>query len=275
MFIMPDQNIPIVQGGRAFQKLAHNEPASCLSVKMTSSPMIARLAYYAGVDALYVDLEHGCIDLSACAQICLTAYDLGLTPLVRIPREGHELISRVLDNGAMGVIIPHVDSAQDARRAVKAARFPSDGQRGSINRLPHLGYQHIPASVLHKALNDQTLVIAMIESSAGLDHVQEIASVPGIDLLWIGMNDLSADLGLPGNYAAPAIIEAARRVAIAAQCYAKHWGIAGLSSHRDLLASYAAQGASFFSLGSDAILFDNAVRRSVHDFDAIVGKEGM
>lgn len=272
---MPDQKIPIVHGGRAFQKLAQNEPASCLSVKMTSSPMIARLAHYAGVDALYVDLEHGCIDLSACAQICLTAYDLGLTPLARIPREGHELISRVLDNGAMGVIIPHVDSAQDACRAVKAARFPPDGQRGSINRLPHLGYQHVPASVLHKALNDQTLVIAMIESSAGLDQAQEIAAVPGIDLLWIGMNDLSANLGLPGNYAAPAIREAARRVAIAARCNAKHWGIAGLSTDRDLLASYAAQGASFFSLGSDAILFDNAVRRSVQDFAAIVGKEGM
>ncbi|WP_170948414.1 HpcH/HpaI aldolase family protein [Bordetella genomosp. 5] len=234
-----------------------------MSVKLVPSPDVARIAAHAGVDALYVDLEHGLIDPFVCGQICLAAFDAGITPLVRIPAGDLSLAARLLDNGAMGIIVPHVETAEDVRRAVRACRYPPLGQRGSVNRLPHWGYSTFPADRLQAWLESRTLLVAMIESLDAIDRLDEIAAEPGLDLIWIGMNDLSSSAGVPGDYDHASIIKAVTRIRKVCAKYGRKWGVAGLGDNAGLYQRYIDNGAQFVSLGSDALLLGRAVRAAV------------
>jgi len=245
----------------ARQKLEAGQVVSCMSVKLVRSPEVARVAAAAGFDAIYVDMEHGTFDAALASQICLTAFDLGLTGLVRIPPGAHSLISQLTDSGAMGVIAPHIDSAEEAREIVAYAKFPPMGIRGSVNRLPQLNYVDIPADLLHPAANREIMVIIMIESIAALSAVENIAAVPGVDMLFVGVNDLSADMGIAGQYDHHEIQTALDRIAHAAEAHGKFFGLGGLSTRQDLLAKYVKKGARFISLGADLTMLLNSAKR--------------
>jgi len=236
---------------------------SCMSVKLLRSADAARLAYAAGFDAIYIDMEHGVFDLSQVSQICLTAYDIGLTALVRC---GVDHVSQVADAGAMGVIVPHVGTAEQAREVVGLAKFPPEGIRGSVNRLPQMNFQMVAANRLHPAANAAMLVAVMIESKEALDNIDAIAGVNGVDMLFVGANDLSADLGIAGDYEHPAMVQALDTVLNAARVGKKSVGLGGLGSRPDLLKKYVDEGASFVSVGADLSLFADAARASVQQF---------
>jgi 2-keto-3-deoxy-L-rhamnonate aldolase RhmA len=246
-----------------------------MSVKLIRSPDVARLACMAGFDAIYIDLEHGNFDLALTSQVCLTAYDLGMTALVRTRMDA---IPSVLDAGAMGIIVPHVENADAARACVSLARFPPEGARGSVNRIPQLCFEHVPAKTLHPAVNAATFVAVMVESAAALAHMEDIASVAGVDMLFIGANDLSADLGIAGDYEHPGMQQAMRDIFHAAARHDKYIGLGGLGSRQDLLAQYIAKGARFVSMGADLTLFANAAGACVEKFKALAlcrnGKSG-
>lgn len=249
------------------EKLRDGRAVSCMSIKLIRSPDVARLACAAGFDAIYIDLEHGNFDLALTSQVCLTAYDLGMTALVRTRMDA---IPSVLDAGAMGVIVPHVENADAARACVLLARFPPEGARGSVNRIPQLCFKHVPAKALHPAVNAATFIAVMVESAAALAHVDDIASVVGVDMLFIGANDLSADLGIAGDYEHPSMQQAMRDIFHAAARHHKYIGLGGLGSRQDLLAQYVAKGARFVSMGADLTLFVDAASACIDTFKALV-----
>lgn len=250
-------------------KLSNDLTVSCMSIKLIRSPDVARLACAAGFDAMYIDLEHGNFDLALTSQICLTAYDIGLTALVRT---GISTISAVLDAGAMGIIVPHVDNADAARACVASARFPPEGARGSVNRLPQLGFRHMPAKALHRMANAATFIAVMVESTAALSHVDEIASVAGIDMLFVGANDLSADLGVAGDYEHARMQGAMHDIFQAATWHRKYVGLGGLGMRRDLISLYIERGARFVSMGADLTLFANAAGACIDTFKALTAR---
>ena len=116
----------------------------------------------AGFDWLFIDLEHGALSVETAAQICIAALDAGISPLVRIPNSEFSLGTRLLDNGALGVVVPHVGSAEEARTVVERLRYPPQGHRAQFSNMPQFDYQSVPG--LAASLNKANLIAVMLES---------------------------------------------------------------------------------------------------------------
>src|SRR5262245_35961751 len=185
------------------EKLARGEIVASMTARLVPTIEIVRIAKSAGFDTLYIDLEHSAFSIQATSQICIMALEAGIPAFVRVPANTPEYISRVLDGGALGVIAPGVRSAEEARAVVAAAKYPPVGERGLSPSLPLLQFRSFPASESLPAMNDATMVVVQFESGAALAAAEEIASVPGVDMILIGTNDLLADLGHPGQYGHP------------------------------------------------------------------------
>lgn len=218
---------------------------------------VARIVRSAGADWVLYDLEHSGFGIDRLRDLLPATNATGLVPLVRVPDAVYDSISRVLDLGALGVMIPGCESADEARLLVESARFPPAGKRGF-----GLLYQDVwePGGLpqtLAKS-NDETLLIAQIETVAGLDAVEEIAAVDGIDVLWIGQFDLTASLGIPGQFETDAFRDAVARVLAAANAAGKHVGMvcATVEDCRAMLA----QGLSIVGFSFDTWLLEGALR---------------
>jgi 2-keto-3-deoxy-L-rhamnonate aldolase RhmA len=233
------------------EKLARDEVVASMTVRLVRGTEIARIAATAGFDTLYVDLEHSSFSLETCSQICMAALEAGIAPLVRVPANTPDYIARVLEGGALGVIAPHVHSADDAKAVVRAAKFAPLGERSNAGGLPHLHFRTFPAPEAYAALNDATMIIVQFESAAALDKAEEIVAVEGIDMVLVGLNDLLADWGLPGQYDHPRVREVYARTIALCRKHGKHCGVGGLSSRPDLVAEFVKKGARYVSTGTD------------------------
>jgi 4-hydroxy-2-oxoheptanedioate aldolase len=187
------------------EMLRSGEPVLAFGVRTSRTPDIARLAKVSGHNVIWIDLEHSSISVDAVSQICATALDIGLVPFVRIPEREYGIIGRLLDGGAIGIMAPRIETADQARDLVAACRFPPLGHRSAIATLPHVGFKKMPAADLNTAMNRTTILKVLIESPLGIANIGEIASVVGVDFLGIGTNDLSAELGVPGQYQHPLV----------------------------------------------------------------------
>jgi 4-hydroxy-2-oxoheptanedioate aldolase len=230
-------------------KLARGELVLSMTVRLVRSVEIVALASTAGFDSIYIDLEHSSLTLDATSQICMSALALNIAPFVRVPNVDY--VARVLDGGALGIIAPHIESADDAENIVRAAKFPPIGHRSFSAALPHFQYRNIDAGEMFTALDDATMVIAMIESAKGLDAIDGIAAVDGVDVVFIGTNDLCASLGVPGQLDHPLVRDAYAHAIQACQRHGKQLGIGGLAGSPGLLARYVALGARYVSTGTD------------------------
>jgi 2-keto-3-deoxy-L-rhamnonate aldolase RhmA len=232
-------------------KLARGEVAASMTVRLVSSVEIVRIAKTAGFDAIYIDLEHSAFSIETTTQISVMALEAGIPALVRVPARTPEIIQRVLDGGALGVIAPGIRSAGEARAVVAAAKYPPIGARGLSTGLAHLGFRSVPAAEALPRMNQATMVIVQFESAAALAAVEEIVAVDGVDLVLIGTNDFLADLGRPGEYDHPKVHEVYERTIAACRRCGKHVGVGGLGSRPDLVQKYVAMGARFVSTGTD------------------------
>jgi len=231
------------------ERFARGEVAASMTVRLTRGIEIAQLAKTAGFDSLYIDLEHSSLSLETTSQICCAALEAGIAPFARVPQL--ELIQRVLDGGALGVIIPDVRNAAQAREVVRAAKYPALGERGFASALPHFQYRSPPATEMYKALNDATMVIVQFESAESIECADEIFAVEGVDMALFGTNDLTADLGIPGDYDSPRVREAYARAIAAAKKHGKHVGVGGLGGRPKLTAEFVKMGARYVSTGTD------------------------
>jgi 4-hydroxy-2-oxoheptanedioate aldolase len=253
---------PLIRN-RLKEVLARGEVAASMTVRAFRGIEIARIAATAGFDTLYVDIEHNTLSIDTACQICMAALEVGITPLVRVPGRSPDLIGRMLDGGALGVIAPHVHTAEDAVRVVACAKFPPLGERGAGGALPHFGFRSVPLAAANAALNAATMVVVMIETVAALENVEAIAAVPGVDLLMVGTNDLCAERGITGQFDDPFVHDAYARAIAAARAAGKHVGVGGLASRPDLVAKFVKAGARYVSTGTDlAFLIGAATQKA-------------
>lgn len=250
------------------EKLVQGEVVVSMIVRMARGPEIGRIAATAGFDTLYVDLEHSALSLETTAVICNAAREAGVVPLVRVPDTAASTICRILDAGAMGIVVPHVQDADDARRAVACALYPPMGERSTSSGLALLHYRNFPQTAANAAINKSVFIAVMIESRAALECIDEIAAVPGIDMLFVGAGDLSADMGLPGqpthadvSAGIGQVLQAARNNGIAA-------GLGGLAGRQVFLAEWIGKGVQFISAGTDLGLLAKAAADSVESIRA-------
>jgi 2-keto-3-deoxy-L-rhamnonate aldolase RhmA len=232
-------------------RLAKDELALIFQVRQWRSVEIARIAKSTGYDALYIDLEHSPISVESTSQICIAALETGITAVVRVPTLDPYFINQALDGGAMGIVAPHVESAEDAKRWVHEIKYPPKGGRSLSGTVPQLRAQDWPIGESRAIINDETIFIAMIESRNAANNVEEIAAVEGVDVILVGTADLTADLGYFGQYDHPEVQDIYRRTIAAARANGKHAGIGGLGFRPDLMSNYIAEGARWVSMGTD------------------------
>jgi len=241
----------------ALRQLRAGKLAVGLGVRNARTVDIAQIAKTCGYDWLFIDCEHSSMDLDTAAQISAASLAVGVTPVVRVPGVEHWHASRILDNGAQGIVVPHVDDAVQAKRVANACRFPPVGHRSMGGGLQQLGFAPMPVGEAARIVNEETLVVVMIESPQGVASCEEIAAVPGIDALLIGTNDLCFEMGIPGQFNDQKVAEAYRKVIAACRKHGKFPGMGGMYSP-ELLERHIKMGVQLILSGSDFSLLMQA-----------------
>lgn len=232
--------------------------AACVfrSVEMVS---VARTA---GFDLLVADMEHSALAIGDVAALCLAGRMGGFPVEVRVGGPDHPDLARVLDCGATGVIVSHVDSVAQARRIAARTRFAPVGNRSVPSPLAIFGFRAVDPQTLMVGCEAEVRVTAMIESAEGLVDAEAIAAVPGIDALMVGANDLAVSLGHPGDVGHEQVREAFARIAAAAAAAGKGFSVIGVPE--SLLPSHA------FALGAETVIATNDINLLVDGGTALV-----
>ena len=179
------------------EKLRRGEPSigSWISLgSLQATRVMARL----GFDWLTVDIEHGPFDWSEAAMLFAAIADAGCVPLARVPQGSHDYIKRVLDAGAFGIVVPMVDTVEQAKTAIAAAKYPPEGTRSVGGGMHSLNFDATAGDYYEKA-NDEILVVLQTESPTGVENAEEIYSLPGVDAIFVGPNDLRFQMREPGR----------------------------------------------------------------------------
>lgn len=248
------------------QKMDSGELAVGMVVRMVRGVEVAAVAHTAGFDCLYIDLEHCSFSLETVAQISIAAVAMGVTPMVRVAGHDQSEIGRCLETGAQGVIVPHVDTCEQAERVVQAARFQPLGNRSLLGTSAHTLFKGGPAAEVMAHIDAATVVVVMIESVEGLANIEAIAAVDGIDMILLGANDMCNSLGCPGQLDHPSIKEAYRKVAEACHRHGKHLGVGGMNTRPELAREMIALGARYVSAGSDTGFLVNGATATAKAF---------
>jgi 4-hydroxy-2-oxoheptanedioate aldolase len=198
---------------QAKSRLTKGELSVGFILRQSRTADIAAIGKTCGFDWFSIDMEHSSIDVDTAAQLVSAALPIGITPLVRTPAALYPNATRLLDAGAQGLIVPHIDTAEEARFVVSYCRYPPLGGRSIASVQPQLGYREVPGREAMRLVDAEMLTIAMLETPLSIENAAEIASVPGIDVLLIGSNDLCAEMGIAGEFAHPALEQAYRNVA--------------------------------------------------------------
>jgi 4-hydroxy-2-oxoheptanedioate aldolase len=241
----------------ALSQLRAGKLAIGLGLRQARTVDIAQIAKTCGYDWLFIDCEHNSMDVDVACQIAAASLATGITPVVRVAGLEHWHASRVLDNGAQGIVVPHVESAAEAQRVAGACRYPPVGKRSMGGGLQQLGFASMPVGEAARVVNDETLVVVMIESPQGVANCEEIAAVKGIDALLIGTNDLCFEMGIPGQFNDPRVAEAYKKVIAACRRHGKFAGMGGLYTP-ELLERHIAMGVQLILSGSDFSLLMQA-----------------
>jgi 2-keto-3-deoxy-L-rhamnonate aldolase RhmA len=186
---------------------------------------IARIAAEAGADFVIYDMEHTGWSIETIRNLMASSRAADLVPMVRVPATEYNLIARPLDVGAMGIMVPMVESAEQAQVIADSGRYPPLGKRGAAFGVAHDDYSGGDIMEKMASANEEILLIAQIETARGVENVDAIAAVDGIDVLWIGHFDLTNSLGIPGQFSHPAYLEAVERVLEACRAHNKAPGI--------------------------------------------------
>lgn len=242
------------------EKLRRGVPAIGTWITL-AHPAFAEMAARAGFDWVAVDLEHSSITLRECEDL-LRVLDLtGTTPLVRLTANDPDLIKRVMDSGACGVIVPSVSTPEEAQAAVEAVYYPPRGRRGVGLARAHAYGAGFPGYL--KRLEREAVVVAMIENAQGVGNAKHILAVPGIDAYFLGPYDLSASLGVAGKTSHPKVERALAKVRAAGRRARKPGGLHVIEPDPAVLRRRLKEGFGFIAYSLETRIYDTAVRKAL------------
>lgn len=237
-------------------KLKTREPILVTALALTD-PSLFELASLMGFDGIWLDLEHHPVSVETAATL-MRAARVGASDVMARPAKGEFMrMGRLLEAGAQGVMYPRCDSADEAREVVTWSKFAPLGRRGFDSGNADNPYCTMPAAPYVKQANDETFIVAQIESPEALANAEEIASVEGVDVLFLGPADFSQLSGVPGQFNHPLVQEAVQKVASAAQNAGKCWGMPSPSPERTR--ELMDMGARFIAHGADVIMVKNGL----------------
>ncbi len=234
-----------------------------LIMKTLRNPSITILAKNTGLDFLFYDCEHGMYTYETLHDLILMGNAVGIPSFVRVPQLARGDVSKALDCGATGVMVPMIENKDQAEMLVKWSKYPPVGNRGYAGGA-NTNYR---ASGNHKnnmkEINESEISIAQIETELGIKNIEEIISVEGIDAAIIGPADLAISLGIPGDYLNSTEIEAINKVVSVCKKYKKGFGIIG---KLNLIEKYKNE-INFLITKTDVDIIRDGFARSVKDFD--------
>jgi 2-keto-3-deoxy-L-rhamnonate aldolase RhmA len=221
------------------------------------TPAVATILGKAGLDWCYLDSEHGPFNFETLQDLCRAAIAAGMAPIIRVADIQYDLIARSLDMGAMGVLLPRIDSPELLAKAVSWAFYPPMGVRGYGLTQHNVDYEAVTLPQIMEHVNANTMMVFQIETQAALDARDELCAVPGVDAVMVGPADLSIALGVAGQFEHPKLVEAIDK--IIASCV-KHGVAPGIHMRPLHLAKFwRDRGMKFLSTGGDALfLYDKA-----------------
>lgn len=234
----------------ARDKLVNDELSLGVGIRQARTGDVAKIMKTADMDWLFIDLEHGPMSLDSATQIAVAALDAGIAPIVRVPKGEYSMATRALDGGAMGIVMPHVDDAGEAREVVARLKYPPVGHRSTYNALPQFDFDAGDPKTALALLNEITLTVVMLESPGAIANADEIASVDGVDVLLIGSSDLSTEMGIPGQYDDERIVSAYETVIAACRKHGKWPGMGGVGKSEHFQ-RFIGMGMKMILAGSD------------------------
>ena len=228
-------------------------------LRTVATPMLAQAADF---DFLFIDMEHGAFSIHEATQLCVASLMTRVTPIVRICKDALDEGTRALDNGAQGVVVPHVNTAEQARRVAEAFHYPPMGHR-SWGGPPAL-YGYLPPSMLEAQteINHEILTVVMIETPDAVENANAIAAVEGIDVLLFGTSDLTTEMGIPGQIGHERVAAAYKKVGEACRKHRKFMGMGGVYDQENA-PRYIKLGARFvLGAGDHQLLLAGATARA-------------
>jgi 2-dehydro-3-deoxyglucarate aldolase/4-hydroxy-2-oxoheptanedioate aldolase len=234
-------------------------------------PEVARIYAAAGLDFVFIDLEHTSISLERASDLIRAARDASIVPIVRVPQAEYVWVARVLDSGALGIIVPRVNTAEETQQIVSWTRYPPEGIRGFASTLAQTRGENISAGDFIKHLHAHTLVVIQIERQQSVDNLESMLRVPGVDVACLGYMDLSVDLGIPGQVEHPRMVEAIHRIISVAERYHVAAGI--IAPDFSTIARWVSAGMRFVSYSADHILLRQAAEQANTQLRQLARKE--
>jgi 4-hydroxy-2-oxoheptanedioate aldolase len=232
------------------EKMKSGKPVYGYGIRFFVGPEHAQFAANAGADFLFIDAEHGCFSLKEGTALCRAALQAGVTPLVRVCGFDHHLCTQYLDNGAQGIIFPHVETVEQVKLIERELFFPPRGDRSLPGPMAINDFRPIPHTELIKEGNETTLAVAMIESPEAIERLDDLLAVGVVDAILIGANDLSTTLGVPAQWDNARFIEALEHVIAACKKAGIPSGIGGLFVP-EILGHWVRKGMTFLYCISD------------------------
>jgi 4-hydroxy-2-oxoheptanedioate aldolase len=234
-------------------KLRAGETVFGCFVRYPEPALIEMLGYY-GWDYLMFDGEHSTISPRDCENLCRAAELRGVSTLVRVPVNQQPIVLRYLDTGVQGVMTPMINSVADAESAVRSVKYPPRGARGvaGVRAADYGQVQPFSFKDYIARANDETMLVAQIETAAAVEALPDIVRVPDVDVLFIGPTDLSTSLGVPGELQHPKVQDAFTRIIEVVTASDKALGI--LVPNADAARQWMGRGARFILIVVDALL---------------------
>ena len=221
------------------------------------SPGIPIILKNAGCEFIIFDMEHGGLSLDQFKTLSIISNSNKISPFIRIPEIKYNYIARALDLGALGVMVPMVNTPDDAIKIVRSSKYPPQGKRGAGFGFAHDNYfNQSPLSYIEKA-NNSLINIIQIETKQGLENVKEIASVDGVDCLWVGHFDLTNFLGIPGDFSSTIYLDAINEIVFAATTYKKSLGI--MVNNKQELETYSKLGFNMIAVGTEMNILSRSI----------------
>jgi 2-keto-3-deoxy-L-rhamnonate aldolase RhmA len=222
------------------------------------TPGIGPMLAACGLDFVIFDMEHGRCDIGLLAEMVASCRGSDIVPIARVPDAGYAPLSRVLDVGARGVMVPRVETKQQAEDIVSQLKYAPLGRRGVAMGIAHDLYRPGTAEFFAQS-NEETAVILLLETETAFENLDEIIAVPGVDVAWVGHYDLTVSMGIPAQFDHPRCLAAMD--ALVAAC--RRHGVAPgfLPPSPEAAAHWIGKGFRAISLGSDIGVFLDGIRR--------------
>ena len=238
-------------------KITSNEQMRGAMIFEFFSPGIPIILKNAGCEFIIFDMEHGGLSLEQFKTLATISNANKIAPFIRIPEVSYNYVARALDLGASGIMVPMINTPEDALKIVNASKYPPHGKRGAGFGFAHDNYiNRSPLSYIEKA-NNSNINIIQIETKIALENVREIASIGGVDCLWVGHFDLTNFLGIPGDFTSKIYLNAINKIVAAADLYKKSVGI--MVNSKEELETYSKLGFNMIAVGTEMNILSRSI----------------